>query len=117
MCAGFVPFYSDDPMEVYQLILAHDLKFPSQFSRSCVDLVQKLMHANQSKRLGNLKGGFKDIVKHKWFSGFDWEGLLKRTMNTPIKPVIDHPEDTANFDEYPEEDEHVPPCAWDPVDF
>ena len=56
-------------------------------------------------------------MKHKWFSGFDWEGLLKRTMNTPIKPVIEHPEDTANFDEYPEEDEHVPPCAWDPVDF
>jgi serine/threonine protein kinase len=99
MCAGFVPFYSDDPMEVYQLILAHDLKFPSQFTRGCVDLIQKLMHANQTKRLGNLKGGFKDIVKQKWFSGFDWEGLLKRTMATPIKPVIDHPEDTANFDE------------------
>jgi len=115
MSAGFVPFYSDDPMEVYQLILGGDLKFPSHMSRSVVDLIQKLMNANQSKRLGNMKGGIKDIIKHKWFSGYDWDGLLARSLTPPIEPVIRNPEDASNFDEYPEEDETVPDCKeWDP---
>lgn len=115
MSAGFVPFYSDDPMEVYQLILGGDLKFPSHMSRGVVDLIQKLMNANQSKRLGNMKGGIKDIIKHKWFSGYDWDGLLARSLTPPIEPVIRNPEDASNFDEYPEEDETVPDCPeWDP---
>jgi serine/threonine protein kinase len=114
-CAGFVPFYSDDPMEVYQLILSRDLNFPSHFSRACTDLVEKLLNSNQSKRLGKTKKGIDEIIKHKWFSGFDWKKLLSMQLKPPIVPVISHAEDTGNFDEYPEEDEHVPDCLdWDP---
>jgi len=116
MSAGFVPFYSDDPMEVYQLILACDLKFPSHFSRACMDLVSKLMMQNQTKRLGNMKNGIRDIIKHKWFSGFDWDGLLKGKLNPPIKPIVKNSEDMSNFDEYPEDDQDVPTCTtWDPA--
>ena len=81
-------YYAEDPMEVYQLILGGDLKFPSHFSRACMDLVTKLLTQNMSKRLGMLKGGAKDIIKHKWFSGFDWKGLLSLQMVPPIQPKI-----------------------------
>lgn len=114
MSAGFVPFYSDDAMEVYQLILSHDLKFPSHFSRSCVDLCQKLMHSNPTKRIGTTKGGVQSIIKHKWFSGFDWEGLLKRDIDAPIKPRLSGAGDTSNFDEYEDEEEDCPDDPWDP---
>jgi CRP-like cAMP-binding protein len=116
MCAGFVPYYSDDPMEVYQLILGGDLKFPSHFSRAAMDLVTKLLTQNSSKRLGMLKGSTKDILKHKWFAGFDWAGLLALTMTPPIVPKIKDAEDTSNFDDYPEDDTDVAICTeWDPA--
>lgn len=116
MCAGFVPYYSDDPMEVYQLILAGDLKFPSHFSRAAMDLVTKLLTQNQVKRIGMMKNGIKDIFKHKWFAGYDWTALLGRTMTPPIQPVVKNKEDISNFDEYPDEDDtNVPTCdEWDP---
>jgi len=116
MCAGYVPFYSDDPMEVYQLILAGDLRFPSHLSRACNDLCKRLMNSQASKRLGCLKNGIKDIVKHKWFSGFDWKGLINFENAAPIQVAIQHAEDASNFDFYPEEDESkVPACPqWDP---
>ena len=115
MSAGFVPFYSDDPMEVYQLILACDLKFPSHFSRAAMDLVTKLMCQNQTKRLGNMKNGVKDIIKHKWFSGYDWDGLMAGTLDPPIKPKVKSKEDMSNFDEYPDDETKVAPCpSWDP---
>jgi len=115
MCAGFVPYYSDDPMEVYQLILAGDLKFPSHFSRACMDLVTKLLTQNQGKRIGMMKNGIKDIFKHKWFSGWDWESLLAFKMTPPIQPVVKDKEDISNFDEYPDEDDsNVPSSDWDP---
>jgi serine/threonine protein kinase len=115
MCAGFVPYYSDDPMEVYQLILGGDLKFPSHFSRACMDLCSKLLHQNQAKRLGNMKNGVKDIIKHKWFSGFDWGGLLSKKLTPPIQPVIKAADDMSNFDEYPEDEVEVAECLeWDP---
>jgi len=115
MCAGFVPYYSDDPMEVYQLILGGDLKFPSHFSRPCMDLCSKLLNQNQGKRLGNMKNGVKDIIKHKWFAGFDWAGLMKRELTPPIQPVVKSSDDMSNFDEYPEDEEVVAECVdWDP---
>lgn len=114
MTAGFVPFYSDDPMEVYQLILSDDVRYPSHFSRACSDLISKLLTSNQNKRLGNTKAGISGIIKHKWFSGFDWEGLLNFSMTPPIVPVVQGGDDVSNFDEYPEDEEDIPDSSWDP---
>jgi len=43
---------------------------------------------NPSERLGNQRNGIKDIQKHKWFDGFDWEGLRKRELIAPIIPKV-----------------------------
>ena len=115
MTAGFVPFYADDPMEVYQLILDGDLKFPSHFSRSACDLIRKLMNSNVSKRMGNTKGGVNDIIRHRWFAGYDWDGLLARKLTPPIRVKVKDAEDTSNFDDYGDEAmERVRPCKWNP---
>ena len=34
MCVGEVPFYSEDPMEIYQLILRHSIKFPKRMKKA-----------------------------------------------------------------------------------
>jgi hypothetical protein len=60
--------------------LAGKLKFPSHFDPTAKDLVKKLLTADRTKRLGNLKGGADDLKKHKWFRGVDWQGLLNKTV-------------------------------------
>ena len=37
----------------------------------CVFLLSR---DNSAERLGYQKGGIRDIQKHKWFDGFNWEG-------------------------------------------
>ncbi len=105
MTAGSPPFYADDPMEVYEKILSGHVPIPSYFSRGLGDLVKKLLKTYQSKRLGRTKGGVSAIMKHKWFSGFDWDALLNKTMDVPIRPTVKNDIDLSNFDSYPEEKE------------
>lgn len=121
MAVGEVPFYADDPMMIYQLILRHDLQFPYKMSRSCKDIISKLLNSNPSKRLGNLRGQTKDVIKHKWFSGFDFDGLVrmdKTNLDIPIEPEVKSGTDTSNFDisdiepEYP-----APTSSWKPSGF
>jgi len=118
MTAGSPPFYADDPMEVYEKILSGHVMVPPHFSRGVSDLVRKLLKTYQSKRLGRTRGGTAAVMKHKWFSGFDWDALLKKKLKVPIKPKLSSPEDSSNFDEYPEdavEERQMKTCPeWNP---
>ncbi|KAJ3194934.1 hypothetical protein HK101_001544 [Irineochytrium annulatum] len=105
MLAGYPPFFDDNPFGIYEKILAGKIVFPSHFDSHAKDLIKKLLTADRTKRLGNLKAGAEDIKKHKWFRGVDWQGLLNRSVNAPIVPVCAHPGDTRNFESYPETDE------------
>ncbi len=42
------------------------------------------------------------------FAGFDWTALYEKRLPAPIVPKIKSPEDTSNFDDYPDDDK-VPP--------
>lgn len=35
-----------------------------------------------------LQGGAEDIKQHRWFDGFDWEGLFTRRMRAPFVPEV-----------------------------
>ena len=105
MTAGTPPFYAEDPMEVYEKILSGHVSIPAHFSRGLGELVKKLLKTYQSKRLGRTKGGTGSVMKQKWFSGFDWNSLLARELEVPLKPDVKSDEDASNFDDYPEEPE------------
>jgi hypothetical protein len=36
------------------------------------------------------QGGAEDIKQHRWFDGFDWEGLFTRRMRAPFVPEVRH---------------------------
>ncbi|TYZ67801.1 hypothetical protein PybrP1_001789 [[Pythium] brassicae (nom. inval.)] len=115
LIAGSAPFFAHDPMQVYALIIQGNVKFPVFFGRSCVDLVQKLLCQNPARRLGNMKHGIKDIINHKWFAGFPWDGLITKTTKPPIVPQIRDAFDTSNFDDFQHEQEDTGlECDWDP---
>ncbi|EQC42032.1 AGC/PKG protein kinase [Saprolegnia diclina VS20] len=114
LIAGTVPFYADDPMQVYSLVLTGNIKFPVTFGRTSVDLIQKLLTQNPVRRLGNLKHGVHDIMNHRWFSGYDWDGLLKQRLTPPIVPQLKSNVDASYFERIGEENFEAEPCSWDP---
>ncbi|XP_071829351.1 cGMP-dependent protein kinase 1-like isoform X5 [Apostichopus japonicus] len=117
LLTGNPPFSASDPMKTYNIILKgiDHIDFPRKISRNASNLIKKLCRDNSAERLGYQKNGIKDIKKHKWFQGFDWEGLQQEKLNPPIKPVIKSSSDYSNFDSYPRATE-IPPdelSGWD----
>ncbi|KAJ3272558.1 camp-dependent protein kinase catalytic subunit [Terramyces sp. JEL0728] len=114
MVAGYPPFFHEDPMKLYENILACKPKFSTSFDPTCKDLVKRLLVADLTKRFGNLKGGADDIKKHKWFLGVDWEKLNALQVAAPYIPPIKGENDTSQFDSYPEEYEPYGQSGKDP---
>ncbi|CAK8672036.1 cGMP-dependent protein kinase 1-like isoform X2 [Clavelina lepadiformis] len=118
LMTGSPPFSGSDPMKTYNQILKgiDMIEFPKKISKNAQSLIRKLCRDNPSERLGNQRNGIKDIQKHKWFDGFNWEGLHKGTMEPPIIPKVSSSSDSSNFDKFPE-DEDEPPSddltGWD----
>jgi len=110
MLAGYPPFYDENPFGIYQKILAGKIEFPRHFDVHAKDLVKKLLSADRTKRIGNLKNGAEDIKRHKWFKGFDFAALVSYQYPSPIVPEVRSDGDTHNFDKYPEsvEDNSAP---------
>ncbi|KRY90249.1 cGMP-dependent protein kinase egl-4 [Trichinella pseudospiralis] len=109
---------ASDPMKTYTLILkgVDALDIPNRrIGKTATSLVKKLCRDNPAERLGCQSGGYDDLRKHRWFAGFDWEGLRSRSLPPPIIPKINGPTDISNFDHYPA-DYDVPPdelSGWD----
>jgi len=121
LLTGTPPFTGGDPMKTYNIILKgiEAVEFPRTISRNAATLIKKLCRDNPAERLGYQRGGIPDIQKHKWFDGFNWDGLRTKTLTPPILPEIRGPTDFGNFDEYPIDPDGPPPddtTGWD-VDF
>ncbi|KAH8237877.1 hypothetical protein KR032_004901 [Drosophila birchii] len=114
---GTPPFSAPDPMQTYNLILKgiDMINFPKQMSRWAVQLIKRLCRDVPSERLGYQTGGIQDIKKHKWFLGFDWDGLTSQLLIPPFVRPIAHPTDVRYFDRFPC-DPNEPPdelSGWD----
>ncbi|XP_062548694.1 cGMP-dependent protein kinase, isozyme 1 [Armigeres subalbatus] len=117
LLTGIPPFAAADPMKTYNIILKgiDMVNFPKHMSRGAVSLIKRLCRDIPTERLGYQRGGIQDIKKHKWFQGFDWEGLTNQTLKSPLQPKLKGPLDMSNFDVFPA-DTSVPPdevSGWD----
>jgi len=93
---GYTPFYAEDPVTTCRKILRwrQCLEIPaeikSQLSRECIDFLSCLL-AGPENRIGspsantNFTNGFKQIISHPWYRGFDWHGL--RNREGPLLPA------------------------------
>uniref|UniRef100_A0A3B4TRW3 cGMP-dependent protein kinase n=1 Tax=Seriola dumerili TaxID=41447 RepID=A0A3B4TRW3_SERDU len=118
LLSGSPPFSGSDPMKTYNIILRgiDMIEFPKKITKSAANLIKRLCRDNPSERLGNQKNGVKDIQKHKWFEGFNWDGLRQGTIDSPFTPTVDGPLDNSNFDYFPEDSDDPPPdeeSGWD----
>lgn len=87
----------------YHTIPSHNtwLATPVAHRKSVKDITRKLLKIKKSKRLGNTAGGAKSVMNHKWFSGFDWDKLLKRQLEAPINPNVSNPSARHNVHSQP----------------
>lgn len=100
MTEGAAPFYAENPMDVrmndflfavpyiswitsnvgsysnlcqtYRKALSGQVQIPDHFTVAVANLIRKLLHTDQSKRLGRTVGGTTAIMCHRWFANFDW---------------------------------------------
>mmetsp|Transcript_83808 Transcript_83808/g.184142 ORF Transcript_83808/g.184142 Transcript_83808/m.184142 type:complete len:367 (+) Transcript_83808:845-1945(+) len=110
MLAGYPPFYDENPFGIYQKVLAGKLDFPKHFDVKVKDLIKRLLTPDRAKRLGCLKNGPEDIMKHKWYKGMDWDALGARLVKPAYVPDVKSPDDTSMFDKYPESTEASAPA-------
>lgn len=118
LLTGSPPFTGSDPMKTYNKILKgiDAVEFPRCITRNAANLIKKLCRDNPAERLGYQRGGITEIQKHKWFDGFNWEGLAQRSLEPPIVPTVNSAIDTHNFDQYPADADEPPPddlSGWD----
>ncbi|ESO07369.1 hypothetical protein HELRODRAFT_98699 [Helobdella robusta] len=105
MAAGYPPFYADQPIQIYEKIVAGKVKYPGHFSAEIKSFVGSLLQVDITKRSGAMKSGIDDIRNHAFFLTTDWVGLFKGKLKAPYVPQCSGPGDAGNFDEYDEDDE------------
>jgi len=112
------PFRAKDDLAIYEGILRgiHSVQFPYKISRKAESMVKALCRQDPSERIGYQRAGVADIRKHRWFQGFDWDGLRAETLQAPHLPEIKNAFDVGNFEKIREEDPAKIPeetSGWD----
>ncbi|XP_041645913.1 cGMP-dependent protein kinase 2 [Cheilinus undulatus] len=117
LLTGNPPFAGSDPIKIYTMVLhgIEKVDFPKRICKRPDDLIRRLCKLNPVERLGNKKNGIIDIKKHKWFQGFNWEGLRRHKLLSPLKRELTGPLDHSHFDMFPPEAEDPPDelSGWD----
>lgn len=98
MIEGRPPFYSAEVMEMYERILKAPLQFSTRFSNEAIDICEKLLTKDPSKRLGSGPGDAWDIKSHPFFAGMNWENLQKKRVTPPYIPTSEEINGYAFFD-------------------
>lgn len=102
MNAGYPPFYSKDPMKIYEKIVAGIFKFGGKMGNDLKDIIKNTLQVDVTKRYGCMKNGTMDIKTHKWFKSLNWEDLMNCKITPTFKPMVSNIGDAENFEKYEE---------------
>lgn len=104
LLAGIPPFFHTNRTRMFRSIQNEDLTFPHQFSREACNLIARLMERTPASRLGSQK----EVQLHPWCKGIDWDRVLRKDYDPPIKPRLRgsnfEDEYTSMEIEYPDEE-------------
>ena len=109
---GNTPFFNMDKTRMYDLINTGAISFPKfiqiegeekprnyKVSEDAKNIISKFLEKDPGTRLG--RQGLDEIKKHPFFSGINFDDLIKKKVKPPFKPNIskDEKDITSNFDE------------------
>ena len=97
LLVGFTPF-KENKKNVN--ICNYDKKITQcgVLSDNAYDLISLLLQRDPKKRIGFGAVDGKEITKHKFFSGINWDDVYHKRLTPPFKPKIESPVDVQNFD-------------------
>ncbi|MBW0506015.1 hypothetical protein O181_045730 [Austropuccinia psidii MF-1] len=90
MSVGWTPFFSEDRVTKYTLILECDIsaKFPKRgVSEVTKNVILRLLERDRHQRLG--ANGIQDIERHEFFGKMDWKALVGKRLTPPFKPRVE----------------------------
>ncbi|CAN0248820.1 RAC-alpha serine/threonine-protein kinase-like [Petromyzon marinus] len=99
MMCGRLPFYNQDHEKLFELILMEDIRFPRTLSNDAKALLSGLLLKDPKKRLGGGPDDAKEIMRHSFFAGTNWQDVYERKLPPPFKPHVTSETDTRYFDE------------------
>ncbi|MEE6475280.1 hypothetical protein FKM82_010680, partial [Ascaphus truei] len=99
MMCGRLPFYNQDHEKLFELILMEDIKFPRTLSADAKSLLSGLLIKDPNKRLGGGPDDAKEIMRHSFFVGMNWQDVYDKKLVPPFKPQVSSETDTRYFDE------------------
>jgi len=108
---GAPPFYSDDPMETYALILQESFTLPSYFGKELKKFIKALVKKNVARRLGGSSKGANAVMEHPWFEGMEWDSLIRHDIKPPIVPEEEYFVDVV--DSTGRKESRLPPDEWE----
>ena len=85
---GKRPYNGSNRKQIKNMILKAQIKIDKDnvgWSEESVDFINRCLKRKESKRLG-YTDGIKELKNHKWFEGFDWEGLYNKKIFAPFVP-------------------------------
>ena len=97
MITGHAPYTDLNPFKLYEKIVNTPLTFPADFDEVAKSLVRRLLDKVPGNRMGQTQA-----FEHEFFRGVDWGVVEGEGMVPPFIPSIRGPDDTSNFDQYPE---------------
>lgn len=86
--SGSAPFQSYDPTGTAKKILKGSVTFPSKFSSQMRQVIKALLMKDPTRRLGCMNDGTDGVMKHRFYHGFDWQGLLEKKIDVPYTPKM-----------------------------
>jgi serine/threonine protein kinase len=92
MLVGIPPFYDKSHAQMEWNILNSRPEFPKGLSKTCKDLLTKLLDKDPEKRLG-YSTGIEEIKNHAWCKNCDWNKYNKKKIKPPLMPRLR----TSNF--------------------
>ncbi|KAB0341494.1 hypothetical protein FD754_018420 [Muntiacus muntjak] len=85
MMCGRLPFYNQDHEKLFELILMEDIKFPRTLSSDAKSLLSGLLIKDPNKRLGGGPDDAKEIMRHSFFSGVNWQDVYDKKVGTNVR--------------------------------
>ncbi|XP_062540348.1 ribosomal protein S6 kinase beta-1-like [Armigeres subalbatus] len=98
MLTGSPPFTADTRKRTIDAILKGRLNIPAFLSNESRDLIRRLLKRQISMRLGSGSMDGIAVRKHPFFKNVDWDDVLARRVDPPIKPFLQGEDDVSQFD-------------------
>lgn len=82
------PFTAENRKKTIETILRGKIKLPAYLTPGARDLLRRLMKRQVAQRLGSGPEDAEAIKTHTFFRHVNWEDVLARRLEPPIKPML-----------------------------